>query len=271
MTDLSLLPEYESPPLTEVVCGVTFKSLDRLTAAHVGIFWGELQPEYPKVEEYPPIASPIEIFDTKEVSTELEFTSVPPLPREMFLSEDDVFVIQLQRDRFIFNWRRLNEVNLYPRYPQVIEKFENNLRVFRDLTAKGSIETEPIQYELTYINHIPQGDLWEKSGEIGNIFPFSNLSFDGTVLKSPEHVNWRTTFLLPNKLGRLHATIRTNSLRRSDNKPVIFFELTVRGMASDTSDIGRKDWFDLAREWIVRGFTDLTSNEAQEKLWRRTQ
>lgn len=269
MSDSSLLPEYEKPPLTEVVCGITFKSLDRLTASHIGILWGEYQPDYPKVEEYPPLASPIEIFQGQEMRPEIEFSNVPPLPREMFISVDGDFVIQVQRDRYIFNWRRFSESGIYPRYPSIIDKFESNYAVFRNLMAKGHIEPELIQYELTYNNHIVQGDLWEEPGDLGNIFNFANVSIDGAILSKPEHVNWRTTFLLPDNAGRLHATIRTNSVRRSDNKPVIMFELTVRGMAKDVNEKSRRKWFDVAREWIVRGFTDLTTNKSQQDLWRR--
>jgi len=30
-----------------------------------------------------------------------------------------------------------------------------------------------------------------------------------------------------------------------------------------------RNWFDLAHEWIVRGFTDLTEKEMQETIWKR--
>ncbi len=30
-----------------------------------------------------------------------------------------------------------------------------------------------------------------------------------------------------------------------------------------------KEWFALSREWIVRGFSDLTNSDVQSKVWIR--
>jgi hypothetical protein len=47
-------------------------------------------------------------------------------------------------------------------------------------------------------------------------------------------------------------------------------DLTVRGIGSHRSFDDMKEWFNIARVWIVRGFTDLTTDEMQTKVWRRT-
>ena len=67
-------------------------------------------------------------------------------------------------------------------------------------------------------------------------------------LPEPERLNWRTSFLLPDKAGRMHVTIR-NGKKRDDGKPMIILDLTVRGIGKE----GMEVWFDLAREWIVCG------------------
>ncbi len=127
-----------------------------------------------------------------------------------------------------------------------------------------------MQYELTYVNQIPEGDLWEKVSDIGNIFNKINFSLgEDLILKEPESVNWRISFVLPDQSGRLYATVKTGATRTSDNKKVIIFDLTVRGIGQDKLLSNMKHWFDVAREWIVKGFTDLTTSEAQQ-LWRRT-
>ena len=43
--------------------------------------------------------------------------------------------------------------------------------------------------------------------------------------------------------------------------------MTCSGQAS--VEYSFPNWFDTAHEWIVRGFTDLTTDEAH-KLWGRT-
>ena len=42
-------------------------------------------------------------------------------------------------------------------------------------------------------------------------------------------------------------------------------DLTTRGISNE----GIQEWFDMAHEWIVRGFEDLTTSEIQEKVWKK--
>jgi hypothetical protein len=105
--------------------------------------------------------------------------------------------------------------------------------------------------------------------DIGNVFPdFCFRVNERRFLPEPEGFSWRTTFVLPNKVGRLHVTIR-NGISRDKNIPVLMIELTVRGIGNDKSIEGMWPWFDLAREWIVRGFADLGSDQVQKDVWRR--
>lgn len=118
---------------------------------------------------------------------------------------------------------------------------------------------------MTYINHIWMGEEWNNLSEIGKVFPdFSFRETTERFLPGPETINWRTSFLLPNKAGRMHVTIR-NGKRRSDHKPMIIMDLTVRGFNEE----GMEKWFDIAHEWIVCGFADLTGPDIQAKVWRR--
>ncbi len=74
--------------------------------------------------------------------------------------------------------------------------------------------------------------------------------------------------MLPDEAGRLHVTIR-HAKPRDSGLPLILLDLTVRGIGSDKSLDGMAEWFDLAREWIVRGFSDLTGGDVQKNVWRK--
>jgi uncharacterized protein (TIGR04255 family) len=81
-------------------------------------------------------------------------------------------------------------------------------------------------------------------------------------------LNINLRFPLPQDRGALHVTYK-HGKKVSDKKDVLILDLTARGPAKlDGSDM--EDWFDLAHEWIVRGFTDLTSALAH-KRWGRMQ
>ena len=263
------LPDYERPPVIEVVCGILFKSIDKLLAPHLGLLWEKYKTEYPVCREVPPLAPVIERFE-EAPRIDLQLADVPPLPRIWFVHEKDNGIIQVQRDRFLHNWKKVLPEDEYPRYPQVIELFKGRLSQFESFLSENDLGAmEPRQYEMTYINHIPQGEGWTKLNEIGKVFPdFSLRANEHRFLPEPEGINWRTSFALPDEAGRLHVTIRHAKLRDSDI-PVLLLDLTVRGIGKDKSPGGMTDWFDLAREWIVRGFTDLTGEDMQKNIWRR--
>jgi len=46
-------------------------------------------------------------------------------------------------------------------------------------------------------------------------------------------------------------------------------ELTAKGLGEEKTNEAIRSWFDLAHEWIVRGFTELTEEEVQKTIWKR--
>jgi uncharacterized protein (TIGR04255 family) len=262
-------PDYENPPVIEVVCGILFKPLTAFLSPYIGLLWEKYKSGYPQCSEVAPLDPMIERFD-EPPHMMLEIGSIPPLPRIWFLQEQGHGIIQVQRDRFLHNWRKVNPKDEYPRYRVVKQMFMQNLskfQAFLDENKLGSIE--PLQYEMTYVNHIPQGEGWENLGDIGHVLPdFAFAAKKNRFVPEPNTVNWRTTFVLPEKAARMHMVVR-NVRQRDTGRLILLFELTVRGIGKDKSFEGMSKWFDLARQWIVCGFADLTSHEVQEKIWKR--
>lgn len=235
------LPDYENPPLIEVVCGVIFTPIENILAPHFGLLWEKFKSDYPTCQEAPPLASVIESFDKLSpmsipVGDLLQFSEILPLPRIGFVHTTGSRVIQVQRDRFLHNWRRLRAGDEYPRYGNVIRMFREHLLYF-DLFVK---ETElgtivPLQYEMTYLNHIPLGHGWTRPGDIGKLFPdFAWRLKAQRFLPEFENNTWQTTFVLPNQAGRLYVTIR-QAMRPDDQQPILMFDLTIRGMGNNNS------------------------------------
>jgi uncharacterized protein (TIGR04255 family) len=265
---LEPLPEYDTPPLDEVVCGILFKPIETLLVPHFGVFWERLKPEYPTCQEVAPLAPAVERLDNSPIPDLKIFV----LPRIWFLHQNDSQIIQLQRDRFLYNWRKRRPSDEYPRYPQVIEKFQNHLLNFQSFLNELNIGTIiPVQYELTYVNLILQGSGWDDMSDISHVFPdFAWRTSKQRFLPAPEGISWQTSFPLQNRMGRLRMHIQ-KAQRRDDKHPLFRFELTARGMASDSSHEARRAWFDASHESVVRGFADVTADELQKTLWRRKQ
>ena len=195
---------------------------------------------------------------------------MPLFPRAWFERQDETSLIQIQRDRFLYNWKKVHDEDEYPHYENVIKKLRAVLSRFEFfLTSNDLGRIEPLQYELTYVNHILRGHGWNALTEIGKVFPdFAWRHDQKRFLKNLEGVNWHSTFRLPNGAGRLHSRIR-HGIRKHDRHPILLLEFTCRGIGESTTTDAMWQWFDLAHEWIVRGFADLTADEVQKSIWGR--
>lgn len=264
------LPEYQNPPLIEVVLGVQFKELVRLKSPHVGSFWERLgRDRYPGFEEMPPLRHIVEEYGTprpKRPNIEISAGDAPPLPRVFFVSADQNQLVQLQKDRFLQNWRRHEKDAVYPRYGQLLPQFVESWSLFRDFVQEQELgKLDADQYELTYVNHIEQGSGWTDQRDIEAVFPWFKCKINGGFLALPEEVAWRSVYVFPGNAGRLHAEMK-QGVNIEKDVPVLVMNLTARGFAEGDMNA----WFNLAHEWIVRGFADLTGLSVQEEVWKRT-
>jgi len=265
-----ILPDFDRPPVNEVVCGIQFQPLKAMTVPYLGLLWQKFRSVYPKCREVAPLIPVMERFDEPSPEELNPFADAFPSPRIWFETTDGNGLIQVQRDRFLHNWKKERDDDEYPHYDRVIARFRDCLTTFEQFLRENSLENiSPTQYELTYTNHIDQGHGWTSMGEIGGIFPdFDWRKSVQRFLPAPEAINWQTLFILPERAGRLRVSIRL-AKRRSDGLPTFLLELTARGISTDRSRPAMWSWFDLAHEWIVRGFTDLTSDTMHKNYWRR--
>lgn len=254
------LPYYKNPPVGEVACGIRFEPLRDFKAPHAGLFWEKIRGRFPTCEHAPPIGIKLESFDPASL----------PLPRIWFISEQGNNLIQLQNDRFHFNWRRRSDEEQYPRYEFVIQAFKEHFTIFKTfLHETGLGPLNPLDCELLYNNYIPKEKAWESVTDIGKILP--DLSWRITsdrFLPDPHQIVWQVGCTLPQDRGSLNISLQQGS-RKADKVPIFILGLVAQGLGDDKSESAIWDWFDLAHDSIVRGFADLTSVEAQRELWQR--
>ena len=255
-------PDFEKPPIGEVVCGLVFEKIESFKGPHLGLFWQKVREAFPKCEHAPPL-------DFRPES--LELMKNLPLPRIWFINEHDNMLIQLQNDRIFYNWRKTREDEPYPRYRIIIKAFEHNLKVFHKFLEEEGLGTiKPVSCELSYINHIPKGDGWETLSDIHEVFPDLDWrpgSEGERFLPEPRTIAWNTVFLLEDK-GSLNVSL-DYGLRRPDKTPVLVLKLTAIGLGANKTMEVVWDWFELAHKWIVCGFSDLTGPMVQKEVWKR--
>jgi uncharacterized protein (TIGR04255 family) len=181
----------------------------------------------------------------------------------MCYSENQQFVAQLQDSRVHLNWRKVKPEDEYPRYAAVHAKFK---RLWSDFSK--FVESEQIapltvlRFELSYFNHIDLGKNVAKSvQEHVRFFRFSPI--EAGYLPPPESVNAAWRFAMPDQKGTATASL-SNAIQ--DGRNILVLVLTCTGTLSEK--YSATEWYDAAHEWIVRSFTDLTTEEAHRK-WGR--
>lgn len=262
---------FDRPPVVEVVCGILFATPEPLRGAHVGLYGQRVHDAFPRIEEAPPLVPVIEFPDPRAGAVQFEygFGPLPPLRRTWFISEDGRNLIQVQEDRFIFNWKKAAADDTYPRYETVIERFNEHLAGFIGFIVDQGVGTPAYrQFELTYVNHIPLGTAEIEVSEGRILVDHVRDASRSRFLPEPEGVNWVSIYSLPNQEGRLYAAAQ--SARAPDGRRILRLDMTARGIPSDTTEAGRQAWFDQAHAWITLGFADLTAKDLQEKVWGRT-
>ena len=254
------LPSYEKPPLIEVACGLVFKRLTAMKIPHYGIVWSKFREQYPICQHAAPL----------EISKESVDPAVGvPLPRVWLIGKGEMDLIQLQADRVFYNWRKVRPDDSYPRYSTVCANFRQVVeKLSESIEELGLGVIEPVDCELTYVNHIPKGEGWQSVSELQKLFPDLSWRCDpARFLPNPTSAAWKATFSYAD-LGTLTASLN-HGARRMDNLPIFIFQLTAKGIGQERSIPAIFTWFDTAHEWIVRGFADLTSDSAQREIWKR--
>jgi uncharacterized protein (TIGR04255 family) len=268
MDSRDTLPDFENPPVSETVMDVGFAPLSEWGIPHFGVFWQRIQEEYPHFQDQSPIPFELERFDQSQrpSTIALEFLNQPEA-RCWFLHKSESRLIQVQNDRFIHNWRKTSADCEYPHYETAIRSaFETEWNRFCAFLKEASIGTPEIrQCEITYINDI-ENNGWESYSDLVDALGTWPGGRPDGYLPTPENVGFATSYLMQ-EAGRLRIQLQP-AIRHRDLAKILQLKLTARGRpaSSNTDDILK--WFDLGREWIVRGFTDFTSAKMHQ-MWKR--
>lgn len=214
----------------------------------------------------------VERFGTKGPEREtLNIDPGFPVGRCWYLAEDAHRLVQVQQDRLILNWRRLDTDTEYPSYTTLREDFRRELDVLLAFIAEHNLGAfEPAQCELVYVNHLLAGRGWAARSELANVLaPWSGRT-SAPYLPDLEDVrlSWQYRFEEAERpLGRLHVNLQS-AVRTTDRLPLFALTLTGRGAPVGTGVEGVLGFTDRAHAWIVHGFTAITT-ERMHTLWER--
>jgi len=268
------LPEYDSPPVVETVLSAQFNRLQGYTNAHAGWFWKNyLDEDWVKISQEMRLDDQFERFGEEQKWVPrprgVQFVPAEGTERTQIQSNDGERMIQVQDSRFIYNWRKRDKG--YPSFEKNLPQFKDNFEKFKKFSRDAQLgEIELNQWEVTYVNHVPKGELWQELKDWSNIFPSFFIPARDTSELSLDNFNGSWRSVIKENCGRLYTQISRGKILSPDGPELIIIEITARGPITKENGISLEQGFDVGHEYIVKAFTEMTSEKAHS-YWKRTQ
>jgi hypothetical protein len=118
------------------------------------------------------------------------------------------------------------------------------------------------------VNHIKKTEGWNVVADLGQLFRTFAWRTRSDFLPKPDNLRWSLRFVFPDGNGRLYVDVLPVRVP-PQNDPVIRFSLTAKGKPQkEITTATLEQWFAVAREWIVKGFTDLV-DDTTDIIWER--
>ncbi len=247
-----------------------FEALPGLRAIHLGAIWDIFgRADFPLTEEQPPLPAQSERAGASQgfFPPQISILNVPPLPRYFFISSSGSEVIQIQQDRFGYNWRKRKEDDVYPRFGAIEAKFEEYARRFVSyVQQEGLGNVRVTQAEVTYVNQIRTEGVPGKLEKVVSVF---SGGYTDHFLHDPEEVHLALRYPISRNgdfCGRLYVDVRPTASMESG--AALTMVLLARGKPDGNDINAAQGFFAIAHEQIVSGFASITSKE-MHLIWGR--
>lgn len=268
------LPKFDAPPVIETVLSIQFSRFQNFSNAHAGWFWKNYLDDehWISVQETPRLPDQFERFgEDKKWAPKggtLSLRSAPVAERLQIIRDDEERMIQIQDSRFIYNWRK--GAGQYPSYDQLLPEFKKQFEKFEKFALdSGNPPLSLNQWEVTYVNHIPIGELWSSAGDWPQILTGLYWPPARPDKQKIDTLKGAWSYILGDNLGRLHITLEHVRLLGQDGQDILSIQLTARGPLESGKIETFEDGFNLGHESIVLSFADITS-ELAHTHWKRT-
>ncbi len=251
-------PQFDNPPVVETVLGVQFSPLLNFTVGHFGWFWKTyLGSDWPTVADALALPDQFERFGDQLTwgmpGVQLSVSGVPVARLQITNAAGDR-VIQIQNTRFIYNWRKRQSG--YPSYTKCRSEFDQYFAKFRKFVSDAGLgELILNQWELSYIDHVPKGPLWQTAADWHKILPGilgSGKPLAGTRMEGVGE--WH--YLLEADRGRLHVSMQHARAESASGPEILLLSWTGRGPILNKTGWDLDAGFRLGHETILRAFLE---------------
>ena len=166
--------KFVDPPINELVVAIYYVPIQELKSQHIGLYWQRIREMYPRCDQQTVVATPGDPNPFAEAPGEIF-----PMPRFWFHSGEHPTLIQVQRNAFMLNWRRLAGVaSEYPHYETVVRDFWERFTEYRQFIREIGGTLDVIRNcELSYLNIIAANEFFAAPSDLAAVLPaLSGLS-----------------------------------------------------------------------------------------------
>lgn len=253
--------KFENPPINELVISTYFNPpFLTLRNEHIGLFWSKIRDEFPTVQQQPPVGG-AEAID-------MMGGDIFPMPRYWLISDDEITLLQVQRNAFMLNWRRRDAD--YPHYDEHLKPaFDKYYRAFEDFVRNdvGAPEIKVDLCELTYINVVEACEYWAGPMDTGKVIPSFCAPELNIETQAFPAFNCTYAYPLADDL-QLRVSIRNAQSAQNPEIPVLVFEIRATGRLGQVSKSEADVWYERAHDAIISCFVGMTNSDIQHTYWK---
>lgn len=266
---MSAVVQFGKPPVVETVISIQYPELVGFCSVHFGLYWDVIRERFRRFEDKPRLPEVGETFPRRlPLGEGVRISEVVGAQRVWYVAEDDTRVIQLQPNRFLFNWRG-QRGQTYPSYDANSKAFLDEFAKFSSFCEKHELEPPaPRLCEVSYVNHIiPEAG--ESALELfGRMFCGLKWESADGWLPVPESVSFNRVYVIGEDRGRLYAEAAIG-VKLPEKREFVQLNLTGRVNCVPEGMKGLTDALQLAHDWVVNGFANMTNPEIQIERWER--
>jgi len=175
-------------------------------------------------------------------------------------------MLQIQQNRFHYNWRRKGDA--YPSYSKMRGEFDAHFRAFAHFIKQtGLADIIPAQWELTYVDYVPPGELWETPEDIHRVVPglLGTGSCHAELPLETVSGDWR--YEITPRRGRLYINLSLGKTAGYDTSGILI-QMTARGPVIGDPWTSLYEGMDVGHAFLIRKFIEVTSPGAH-RVWGR--
>ena len=241
-----MTPLLAHAPIDEVIVGFVLDRAAGPDAVEAGIYLAERKDRFVRHEIHEPIISEVSLG-------EAVLMPFPSPARIWLVSADDIWLVQLQQDRFHANWRRRGEAT-YPGFTRtggvmqfVLDEFE---RVREFCKRRKGDAPNPASVEVSKIDLLIQGKHWESIDDVAALLPSIAAAPKSMATPGP-HV----ALQLQEDVGGITLTISISPARLKADPTRGVFRLEFRARQAASGDLAAQ--LVQVNDVLNRGFARL--------------